>query len=273
MTYTCLVLIGLGRLLLVFFPLWFHAINHRLVSYVLISFILSCPGILLTFQAICCGHVCDVSVKVIVSGLYGRAIEDQLCATPFVLTFVIQALAFIYMVILVLEYRQHRRAVAPTFQVLIPRDGRTNLGEVSRHLSPLYAGLYACTASTCILIPTVSRQVENGLRVQPKRAWESNQMTCPSSTGAPPILSKLILKTGGVTFLAFLAMAVFWLAILKGELSWAVSLFLKLGCLMTHLAWYWVSVDDHIRVITDAKFLSVIPQTRWLKYLGLNRAA
>ncbi len=206
-------------------------------------------------------------------GLYGSAIEDQLCATPFVLTFVIQALAFIYMVILVLEYRQHRRTVAPV-QVLIPRDGSTNLGEVSQHLSPLYAGLYECTAS--ILIPTVSRQVENGLGVQPKRAWESNRITCPESisrTGAPPILSKLIFKTGGVTFLAFLAMAVFWLAILKGELSWAVSLFLKLGCLMTHLAWYWVSVDDHIRVITDAKFQSVIPQTRWFQYLGLNRAA
>jgi hypothetical protein len=36
-------------------------------------------------------------------------------------------------------------------------------------------------------------------------------------------------------------------------LNWLVTTFMKLGCLLTNVAWYWISAEEHIREATDKK--------------------
>jgi hypothetical protein len=39
---------------------------------------------------------------------------------------------------------------------------------------------------------------------------------------------------------------------------------LKLECLLAHLAWYWISVEDHIRETTDEMLVAAMKWTlRW----------
>jgi hypothetical protein len=44
----------------------------------------------------------------------------------------------------------------------------------------------------------------------------------------------------------------------------AVFTMLKLECLLAHLAWYWISVEDHIRETTNEMLLAAMKWTlRW----------
>ena len=37
-----------------------------------------------------------------------------------------------------------------------------------------------------------------------------------------------------------------------------VLVLVKVPCLMSHLAWYWISAEEHIRTSTDAMFTAAI---------------
>jgi hypothetical protein len=79
-------------------------------------------------------------------------------------------------------------------------------------------------------------------------------------------LSSIILRTGGVTFLAFACLGFF--SFLGAMLLPSSSVYfgLKLACLITNVAWYWISANEEMRDETDKifqsawKFLSYVIQ-------------
>ena len=66
----------------------------------------------------------------------------------------------------------------------------------------------------------------------------------------------LIVKTGGVTFLAYLIIGLIAYMGFLLELEWSFVVMLKLGCLYTNVAWYWISLNDDIRQATDKMLTS-----------------
>ena len=71
------------------------------------------------------------------------------------------------------------------------------------------------------------------------------------------IVSQFILRIGGVTFIAYSIVFTLYFIILVQDFKWAVYTMLKLECLISSLlAWYWISVDVHIRQSTDSIFLT-----------------
>jgi hypothetical protein len=67
-----------------------------------------------------------------------------------------------------------------------------------------------------------------------------------------------------MTFLASNLTGLLSFLVLRWELEWAVFTMLKLECLLAHLAWYWISVEDHIRETTDEMLLAAMKWTlRW----------
>ena len=74
-------------------------------------------------------------------------------------------------------------------------------------------------------------------------------------------IAKWIMITGGVTFIAFSLKYIFTYIVFLYDLEWGVYIVLKLECLLSHLAWYWISYDEHLRLTTDARFLAL---ARWI---------
>ena len=74
----------------------------------------------------------------------------------------------------------------------------------------------------------------------------------------PEKVSQWIILTGGVTFAAINVKYVLAFFVFYYEVEWAVFTVLKLECLLSMLVWYWISYDEHIRLTTDAMFLTVI---------------
>jgi len=69
-------------------------------------------------------------------------------------------------------------------------------------------------------------------------------------------LSQLVLKIGGLTFIVYNIKSTLYFLVINYKLDWAVYSMLKLECLMSLLAWYWISMDEHIRQTTDSMFVS-----------------
>ena len=67
-----------------------------------------------------------------------------------------------------------------------------------------------------------------------------------------------ILRAGGMTFLASNLTGLLSFLVLAMELEWAVFSMLKLECLLSHVAWYWISVEEQIRSSTDEMFVAAI---------------
>ena len=93
--------------------------------------------------------------------------------------------------------------------------------------------------------------------IQPLEAWQLGPQAAEVSS-TQYVLSRLILRTGGVTFLAFMFFAVFFITIQHFELICLVPLCMKFGCLLTNVAWYWISAEHHIREATDKKLKLVL---------------
>ena len=71
-------------------------------------------------------------------------------------------------------------------------------------------------------------------------------------------ISQWILKFGGLTFIVYYVTGTLYFIITTYDLGWAGYTMLKLECLISLLAWYWISVDGNIRQATDDIFFSVI---------------
>jgi len=71
-------------------------------------------------------------------------------------------------------------------------------------------------------------------------------------------VSKWILRMGGMTFLCFTMTVAIYFIVLSNNLHWAVFTALKLECLLSLLAWHWISVSEPIREGTDELFLAGI---------------
>jgi hypothetical protein len=70
--------------------------------------------------------------------------------------------------------------------------------------------------------------------------------------------SRWILKAGGLTFLTSNLAGFAYFFVVFFEAEWAALVLVKVPCLTSYLAWYWISADDHVRNATDAMFLAQI---------------
>jgi ABC-type Fe3+-siderophore transport system permease subunit len=70
-------------------------------------------------------------------------------------------------------------------------------------------------------------------------------------------LSSLIITTGGVTFLAYAFLGIFGFVALMFPPTVVVYFGLKSSCLITNLAWYWISANGEMREATDKIFSNV----------------
>ena len=86
--------------------------------------------------------------------------------------------------------------------------------------------------------------------------WISNDDESVDMKAKNSLLSSLIVKTGGVTFLAYLIIGLIAYMGFLFELEWSFVVMLKLGCLYTNVAWYWISLNDDIRQATDKMLTS-----------------
>ena len=263
---------GLLRLYLGLYPFKFHAMNHLAVSWILIVSIVSSIIISSIVRFFVCGNVCDPITRVAFVGLYGQPLNVEVCTKGNFEPIVAIGLLLTYIVIVVLEYRQRNTVIAPRAYIQPP---------LLHQKAPRTAKVGILTESTSVNchiedrlqiqpstgndpIPSVSGQLQaDPLCQQPIQAWElipqlPGVMQGPDRQAKNYFLSKLILKTGGVTILTFLLLAVLATAVHKLEAIRGVAIFMKLSCLMTNLAWYWVSVDDHIREVTDKKIGNIL---------------
>jgi hypothetical protein len=111
------------------------------------------------------------------------------------------------------------------------------------------AQLHVPSESPTLRLPTTSRQPD-------PRFWHQ-----PSHGVSVAPVQKWILRTGGMTFLASNLTGLLSFLVLRWELEWAVFTMLKLECLLAHLAWYWISVEDHIRETTDEMLVAAMKWT------------
>ena len=70
-------------------------------------------------------------------------------------------------------------------------------------------------------------------------------------------LSSLILQTGGVTFLGYLTIGIVGLVVPLLQLKWSIFYMMKLFCLFTHIAWYWISANDEMNAAVSRMFINV----------------
>ena len=288
-----------------------------------------------------CGHVCDPSTQVVFAGLYGLTLNVNVCDKGYFLPYIFVAVAFVYMLIVVVECRQQNAAVAPlqpfVQQELVCKTGRNpKIGRATSQPFQSAVNLQKETHQLFVTGPisSISGQVQGASIIQPLEAWQMGPQDAEitstniepleawqmgpqvSSTIVQPleawqlaphaeevssstfqaieawqqspqaaevfsssiqpleawqlgpqaaevsstqyVLSRLILRTGGVTFLAFMFFAVFFITIQHFELICLVPLCMKFGCLLTNVAWYWISAEHHIREATDKKLKLVL---------------
>jgi hypothetical protein len=112
-TFICLLLLGLARLFLGFFPFWFHAMNHKLMSYISMIMTIAFPIIVTVQRFYKCGIPCDPSANVAFAGLYGHVLNVTVCDRAYFLPYTFAALVLIYFVTVLLACRQHNATVRP----------------------------------------------------------------------------------------------------------------------------------------------------------------
>jgi hypothetical protein len=83
-------------------------------------------------------------------------------------------------------------------------------------------------------------------------------------------LSQWVLKIGGLTFIVYNIKSTLYFTVVNYKLDWAVYSMLKLECLMSLLAWYWISMDEHIRQTTDCMFVSGVKKVFSLRIWPLR---
>jgi hypothetical protein len=251
--YISLLAIGLMRIVLAILPYQFHSLNHKWFSIGLVLTIFLLPIIDTVIRLLTCGHACDTNINVIIFGFYSTRLSLKECkSTPYFLAFVVPALVLIYSIILLLEYFRHER-VAPL--------SSTQAWEVSDNMnsgtgqpSPgLHQGRNQSrgniTDSEGQLIPTISQNHYSTV-------WHARESDI-ADTGSDPAtkkskdLTRLVIRTGGVTFLAFLAFGMAAYAVYTFNYFSFVTMLVKAGCLFTNLPWYWISMDDNVRTVTD----------------------
>jgi hypothetical protein len=96
--------------------------------------------------------------------------------------------------------------------------------------------------------------IHNMQAVQVAEAWGSAGLDTKAKNRS---LSSLMLKTGGVTFLAYLIISITGFAGFVLKLQWSFSIVMKLIILFNNVSWYWISVNDEIRKDTDRMLDSV----------------
>jgi hypothetical protein len=83
-------------------------------------------------------------------------------------------------------------------------------------------------------------------------------------------LSQWVLKIGGLTFIVYNIKSTLYFLVINYKLDWAVYSMLKLECLMSLLAWYWISMDEHIRQTTDNMYVSGLKKVLTLRIWPLR---
>ena len=168
------------------------------------------------------------------------------------------------MLIVVVECRQQNAAVAPlqpfVQQELVCKTGRNpKIGRATSQPFQSAVNLQKETHQLFVTCPisSISGQVQGASIIQPLEAWQRGPQAAEVSS-TQYVLSRLILRTGGVTFLAFMFFAVFFITFQHFELICLVPLCMKFGCLLTNVAWYWISAEHHIREATDKKLKLVL---------------
>ena len=204
--------------------------NHKLVSWILVTFAIVSIILTTILRFFNCGNGCDPVANVIFADLYGRILPEKKCPPSMTFPFVIPALILVYMLIVILECRRKNLVIVP------------GLRQPLRFQQRLSAEDGGHANNERVAIPSVSGQIHSGSapRHQPQQAWinlHSDAASSPEWSAAEnSFLTKLILKTGGVTILAFLSFAMFGLVVQK--VTWLLMAFMKLSCMKTHLAWY-----------------------------------
>jgi hypothetical protein len=83
-------------------------------------------------------------------------------------------------------------------------------------------------------------------------------------------VSQWVLKIGGLTFIIYNLRTTLLFIVIKFKLDWAVYSMLKLECLMSMLAWYWISVDEHIKQRIDGMLVSAVRKLLTLRIWPLK---
>jgi len=83
-------------------------------------------------------------------------------------------------------------------------------------------------------------------------------------------VSQWVLKIGGLTFITYNLRTTLYFIIIKYKLDWAVYGMLKLECLMSMLAWYWISADEHIKQRIDGMLVSAVKKVFTLRIWPLK---
>jgi hypothetical protein len=270
--YICLLTIGLLRIVLAILPYQFHTLNHKQFSIGFVLIILSMPVADTAIRLLTCGHACDTNINVIIFGLYGTRLNLKNCkSVPYFLAFVVPLLILVYSGILFLEYFRHDR-VAPLSAVLGPAVSED--ADVSFRTGLPSPGLYPVRDlsqrnirdSEGLHIQTISQNVCS-------LAWQAREPDLSATSSDPASkkskdLTRLVIRTGGVTFLAFLAFGMAAYAVYSFNYVFFVTMLVKTGCLFTNLPWYWISMDDNIRTATD-NMMKNVPVIKKLFFLSM----
>jgi hypothetical protein len=83
-------------------------------------------------------------------------------------------------------------------------------------------------------------------------------------------VSQWVLKIGGLTFIIYNLKTTLLFLVIKFKLDWAVYSILKLECLMSMLAWYWISADEHIKQRIDGMLVSAVKKVFTLRIWPLK---
>jgi hypothetical protein len=106
---------------------------------------------------------------------------------------------------------------------------------------------------------------------RPLEVWGLDEDPAPADHGGgelPPAdeldvkaknkkLASLIVNTGGVTFLGYATVALLGLLGPLLQLPLSIFIWLKFTCLLTNMAWYWISANSEMREVTDKMFAKV----------------
>ena len=71
-------------------------------------------------------------------------------------------------------------------------------------------------------------------------------------------ISKWMLRMGGITFIVHIVTGALYFLVEAYQINWAVFTMVKVECLVSLLAWHWISVDKKLRQSSDNIFLSML---------------
>jgi hypothetical protein len=180
--------------------------------------------------------------------------------TPYFLVFVVPALVLVYASVLFLEYFRQDR-VAPLTEI------NEREASESTDMGIPIPGFLAIRnqPQRTIAVPELQniQNIVNTSQNVHSTAWhvrESDQAAANLDPAAKKSkdLARLVIRTGGVTFLTFLIIGMVGYVVYNFNYFWFVTMLVKMGCLCTNLPWYWISMDDNIRTSTDKMMKKVV---------------